>query len=88
MNDATPKNAPPEHTAAVVSQSPADADVPGVQVEYSAAEAEQNGAFKETAMSERDAWESNAMLDPNNTAIVVGGKRVSAGSGKATTKGN
>ena len=88
MSEATNRAAQPEYVAAVVSQSPADADVPGVQVEYSAAEAEQNGAFEETAMSEREAWESNAMLDPNNTAIVVGGKRVSAGAGKATTGGN
>ncbi|OKP00833.1 lytic transglycosylase domain-containing protein [Xenorhabdus eapokensis] len=63
----------------IVSQSSKDAATPGIQVEYTAAEAERNGAFEETAMSEADAWESNSDLtvnDQNATAIVVGGKRV------------
>ncbi|MDE9463083.1 lytic transglycosylase domain-containing protein [Xenorhabdus bovienii] len=63
----------------VLSQSLKDAATPGVQVEYTAVEAEHNGAFKETAMSEADAWESNADLDAddrNGTAVIVGGKAV------------
>jgi len=71
----TPRTAQPEHVA-VVSRSTADADVPGVQVEYTADEAEGHGAFVETAMTEQDAWESNTQLDPNGTAIVVGGQPV------------
>lgn len=64
----------------VVSKSQKDAATPGVQVEYTADEAERNGAFKETAMIEAEAWAANADLaaadDPNGTAIVVGGKAV------------
>lgn len=78
MNDASPKTEQTEQVVAVVSQSPADADVPGVQVEYTAEEADQFGAFEETALSEQDAWESNAQLDPNSTAIVIGGLPVGA----------
>lgn len=63
-----------EQVSAVVSRSPNDADVPGVQIEYTAEEADRNGAFEETALTERDAWESNSMLDPNSTAIVVGSR--------------
>lgn len=62
----------------VVSKSPEDSGTPGVQVEHTAAEAEANGAFKETAMSEAEAWASNADLaaDPEGTAIVVNGRAV------------
>lgn len=63
----------------VVSQSQKDEATPGVQVEHTADEAERNGAFKETALSEADAWESNAdlvMNEPDGSAIVVGGKSV------------
>ncbi|MEX6650430.1 lytic transglycosylase domain-containing protein [Pseudomonas aeruginosa] len=65
----------------VVSKSPEDSGTPGVQVEHTAAEAEANGAFKETAMSEAEAWASNADLstDPEGTAIVVNGKAVRKG---------
>lgn len=70
--------AQPEKVAAVVSRSPEDANVPGLQIEYTADEAERNGAFVETALTEREAWESNAMLDPNATSIVVGGQPVRA----------
>lgn len=51
-----------EKTLPVVSDSEDDLRTPGVQVEYTAAEAEQMGAFQETAMSESDAWEANADL--------------------------
>lgn len=69
-----------ETTQPVISKNEADASTPGVQVEHTAAQAERNGAFEETAMSEADAWESNADLatDPNATGIVVGGKLVAA----------
>jgi len=66
-----------EQTQPVVSRDEADLDVPGVQVEQTADEAERNGAFFESAMTEADAWESNADLaDPHRTAIVVGGQKV------------
>ena len=65
----------------VVSKSPEDSGTPGVQVEYTAAEAEANGAFKETAMSEAEVWASNADLtaDLEGTAIVVNGKVIRKG---------
>ncbi|WP_082066498.1 lytic transglycosylase domain-containing protein [Pseudomonas oryzihabitans] len=68
----TPKVVP------VVSQSQNDGGTPGVQVEHTAEQAEANGAFHETAMSEGEAWESNADLagDPDGTAILVNRKRV------------
>ncbi|HFX3605243.1 TPA: transglycosylase SLT domain-containing protein [Pseudomonas aeruginosa] len=60
----------------VVSQSQEDGATPGVQIEHTAEAAEANGAFHETAMSEADAWESNADLadDPAGTAIMLKGK--------------
>jgi len=67
-----------EQVTPVVSQSTEDADAPGVQVEYTPDQADRHGAFEETALSERDAWDSNADLtranDPDGTAIVVNGK--------------
>lgn len=62
----------------VVSKSSEDGATPGVQVEHTAEEAEANGAFHETAMTEADAWESNADMadDPNGTAIMLKGKVV------------
>ncbi len=64
-------------TQPVISKNEADARTPGVQVEHTAEQAERYGAFEETAMSEADAWESNADLatDPHATGIVVHGKR-------------
>jgi len=47
----------------VISQSEEDMGTPGVQVEYTADIAEQYGAFEETAMSEKDAWESNMDME-------------------------
>ncbi|WP_180176791.1 lytic transglycosylase domain-containing protein [Acinetobacter sp. YH01016] len=69
-----------ETTQPVISRNEDDATVPGVQVEQTAEQAERNGAFEETAMSEADAWEANADLatDPNATGIVVSGKMVAA----------
>lgn len=62
----------------VVSKSQDDAQTPGVQVEHTADQAEENGAFKETAMSEADAWESNADVaaDDEGTAIQFSRKVV------------
>jgi len=63
----------------VISREEQDIDIPGVQVEYIAEAAEANGAFEETAMSEDEAWASNADLaagDPHGTVIGVGGKAV------------
>ncbi|MFC7208874.1 hypothetical protein ACFQOZ_21270 [Comamonas endophytica] len=80
MNDTKDQAAPVAiRVDPVISRSQADAGLPGVQVEYTAEEAERNGAFEETALSEADAWEANADLaadDPQGTAILVGGKRV------------
>lgn len=65
----------------IVSSSSEDGRTPGVQVEHTAADAETNGAFQETAISEAEAWASNADLagDPESTAIVVNGKAVRKG---------
>ncbi|HGC8067034.1 TPA: lytic transglycosylase domain-containing protein [Yersinia enterocolitica] len=62
----------------VVSKSQDDAATPGVQVEHPADQAEANGAFKETALSEADAWESNADIaaEDAGTAIPFGRKQV------------
>lgn len=70
----------PETTRPVISRNEDDASVPGVQVEQTAEQAESNGAFAETAMSEADAWEANTDLvtDPHGTGIVVSGKLVAA----------
>lgn len=57
-----------EKTLPVISESENDLKTPGVQVEYTPAEAEHMGAFQETAMSESDAWESNADLAANGEA--------------------
>jgi len=58
----------------VISESSGDADIPGVQIEYDAFTAEQNGMFEETAISEQEAWESNTDLITNieSTGIVIG----------------
>ena len=47
---------------ALMSDDPADMMVPGVVVEVDAVEAERLGAFEETALTEAEAWESNADL--------------------------
>lgn len=76
----------------VVSEAKEDMTTPGVQVEYTADEAEANGAFRETAMTEADAWASNTDMqpDPSGTAVVVGGKsfwdRAAAGEIQTTGK--
>ena len=80
MNDAKEPAAPVAiRVDPVVSRAQADAGLPGIQVEYTAQEAERNGAFEETALSEAAAWAANADLvadDPHGTAVWVGGKRV------------
>lgn len=70
-----------EQVTPVISQSADDAEIPGVQVEYTPEEADRNGAFEETALSELDAWEANAdiLLDPESTGIVIGGKKINRG---------
>lgn len=78
QQEATPMSST-EKTMPIVSADPADFDTPGVQIEQTADEAERNGAFEETALSEADAWESNTDLaepDPHATGIVVGGQPV------------
>lgn len=67
-----------ETTHPVISSNEADSATPGVQVEHSAEQAARNGAFHESALSEADAWESNADLAAyaQDTAIVMHGKRV------------
>jgi hypothetical protein len=60
-------NAPRNPTAgAVISSSVADLLVPGVVVEVDAAEAESLGAFEETALTEAEAWDANADLEPTD----------------------
>jgi len=67
----------------VVSQNPEDMDIPGVQVEYAQEDAEASGMFEETALSEADAWDTNAGIAapeitdiPHTTAIMIGGKAI------------
>ncbi len=48
---------------AVISTTLDDLLVPGVVVELDAHEAEEIGAFEETALTEADAWHANADLD-------------------------
>lgn len=84
QEDAPMKRA--EKTMPIVSTNPDDSDTPGVQIEQTADDAERNGAFEETAMSEADAWEANADLavaDPHATAIVMGGQAITAADEKA-----
>ncbi|WP_247882362.1 hypothetical protein [Azospirillum sp. TSA2s] len=47
---------------AILSTSLSDFGTPGVVVEVDPDEAEALGAFEETALTEADAWESNADL--------------------------
>jgi|HubBroStandDraft_2_1064218.scaffolds.fasta_scaffold1410885_2 hypothetical protein len=55
---------PPDPTASAVrSTTLNDLLVPGVVVELDAGEAEDLGAFEETALTAADAWEANADLD-------------------------
>ncbi len=49
---------------AILSNSFADLLVPGVMIEVDAGEAESLGAFEETALTEADAWDANADVDP------------------------
>lgn len=66
----------------LISQSPQDAEISGVQIEHSAEDADAYGAFVETALSENEAWEANVDLavDPEDTAILVNGKPVPKGA--------
>lgn len=50
-------------TTAIISTTLDDLLVPGVVVELDAREAEDLGAFEETALTEAEAWEANADLD-------------------------
>lgn len=49
----------PEPRKPVYSTSIGDLTVPGVVVELEPDEAEANGAFRESALSEADAWDAN-----------------------------
>jgi hypothetical protein len=49
--------------SAVISNTLTDLLVFGVMVELDPGEAEDLGAFEETALSEADAWEANADID-------------------------
>lgn len=48
---------------ALLSGSFADFGIPGVVIVLDAGEAEQLGAFEETALTEAEAWESNCDLE-------------------------
>jgi hypothetical protein len=50
-------------TSATISHAFADLLVPGVVVELDPREAEELGAFEETALTDAEAWEANADLD-------------------------
>ena len=50
-------------TPAIISTTLDDLLVPGVVVELDAHEAEDLGAFEETALTEAEAWEANVDLD-------------------------
>jgi hypothetical protein len=50
-------------TSAIISHTFADLLVPGVVVELDPREAEELGAFEETALTDAEAWEANADLD-------------------------
>jgi len=50
-------------TSAIISHTFADLLVPGVVVELDTREAEELGAFEETALTDAEAWEANADLD-------------------------
>lgn len=65
-----------KHVNPIVSKSVDDSMTPGVQIEYTPDEADENGAFMESALSEADAWDSNVDV-ADDTAIVVGGVVVS-----------
>ena len=56
----------------VLSGSIADLTTPGVVVEVDAAEAESLGAFEETALTEAEAWDANADLDPEDGEATGG----------------
>jgi hypothetical protein len=56
----------PRNGPAVISGSFADLLMPGVIVEVDPAEAEDLGAFQETALTEAEAWEANADLEPSD----------------------
>ena len=64
----TPVPAAAMPPGAVLSGSLADLLEPGVVIELDAAEAEALGAFQETALTEADAWEANADLEPDEAA--------------------
>ncbi len=49
----------PEPRKPVYSPAIEDLTVPGVVVELDPDEAEANGAFRESALTEADAWEAN-----------------------------
>jgi hypothetical protein len=55
-----------------LSGSIADLTTPGVVVEVDAAEAESLGAFEETALTEAEAWDANADLDPEDGEAAGG----------------
>ena len=52
----------------IISHTFADLLVPGVVVELDAREAEDLGAFEETALTDAEAWEANADLDMSEVA--------------------
>jgi len=56
----------------VLSGSIADLTTPGVVVVVDAAEAESLGTFEETALTEAEAWDANADLDPEDGEAAGG----------------
>lgn len=59
--------------APVVSNRVEDLDTPGVVIEVDAETAAAMGAFEETALTEEDAWEANADLEPSARDEIVDG---------------
>lgn len=53
---------------AMLSDNFADFGTPGIVIVLDAGEAEQLGAFEETALTEADAWESNLDLEADEAS--------------------
>jgi hypothetical protein len=53
-----------QHRDEITSRSMADFDAPGIVVELDPDEADQLGAFEETALTEEEAWAANMDVEP------------------------
>ncbi|MDC9654365.1 lytic transglycosylase domain-containing protein [Xanthomonas perforans] len=76
----TPMSANGDGQMKVYSRNFNDASVPGVQVQVDADDAEALGAFRETALGEEDAWDSNIHLEDADTTPDAVARGSAAGS--------